>query len=145
MRGTTNAQTIGGTVGSDTKPVKIVDGKAVAVANDLLAGKISEIWDSGSGHIAVKFNTINGATLGIETGYVTGTVPAGSGIALSVNLHYPFLWGSASVSIASANPYYAELTPTAYRSGNQFIVTVWNRSVNDSTQAFAWTIIGFIQ
>lgn len=36
MKGATNAMTIGGTVGSDTKPIKIVDGQAVAVTNVLV-------------------------------------------------------------------------------------------------------------
>ena len=35
MRGQTNASNIGGTVGSDTKPIKIVNGVATAVTNDL--------------------------------------------------------------------------------------------------------------
>lgn len=37
MIGDTNAQSVGGTVGTDTKPVKIVDGIAVAVTNDLIS------------------------------------------------------------------------------------------------------------
>ena len=37
MKGTTNASNIGGTVGTDTKPIKIVDGKAVAVSNNLVS------------------------------------------------------------------------------------------------------------
>lgn len=35
MRGQTNASNIGGNVGSDTKPIKIVNGVATAVTNDL--------------------------------------------------------------------------------------------------------------
>ena len=36
MRGVTNADNIGGTVGSDTKPIKIVNGQAVAVSYDVI-------------------------------------------------------------------------------------------------------------
>lgn len=36
MQCPTNAQSLGSSVGSDTKPVKIVNGVAVAVTNDLL-------------------------------------------------------------------------------------------------------------
>ena len=35
MRGQTNASNIGGSIGSDTKPIKIVNGVATAVTNDL--------------------------------------------------------------------------------------------------------------
>lgn len=144
----TNATYLGSNsanVGDDTKPIKIVNGQAVEVLTDLLAGKISEIWDSGQGHIAVKFTTIDGAVLGIETGFVDGTVPAGAGLARTVNLHNSYIWATTSISIASANPYYANIVPTAYRSGNQLIINVWNNVGNDSTQAFAWTVIGFVQ
>ena len=36
MRGPTNAETVGGTVGSNTKPIKIIDGQAVAVDYDVI-------------------------------------------------------------------------------------------------------------
>ena len=48
MKGTTNASNtnIGGTVGSDTKPIKIVNGVATPVANDL--AKASDVSTSYS-------------------------------------------------------------------------------------------------
>jgi len=36
MRGSTNAETVGGTVGTDLKPIKIVNGVATPVANTLM-------------------------------------------------------------------------------------------------------------
>lgn len=41
MNGSTNASNIGGTVGSDTKPIKIVDGQAVAVTNNLIPDSVT--------------------------------------------------------------------------------------------------------
>ena len=42
MRGATNASNIGGTVGSDTKPIKIVNDVATPVANDLVSTQGSQ-------------------------------------------------------------------------------------------------------
>lgn len=70
MRGQTNASNIGGNVGSDTKPIKIVNGVPVAVAYDLLStsgnqnlngslsfssvGNIGAYMDSSGGQILIS-------------------------------------------------------------------------------------------
>ena len=51
MRGQTNASNIGGTIGSDTKPIKIVNGVAVPVANEFARKPISLAISQISGNV----------------------------------------------------------------------------------------------
>lgn len=78
MKGATNAMTIGGTVGSDTKPIKIVDGQAVAVTNDLAVDS-EVIHKSGNQTLIGSLSFGNDANGKID-GYVEGS--GGSVVAL---------------------------------------------------------------
>lgn len=48
MKGLTNASNIGGTVGDDAHPIKIVDNKPVPVSNALMVEPMASAWASAS-------------------------------------------------------------------------------------------------
>lgn len=60
MKGSTNAQTIGGTVGSDTKPVKVVGGIATAVTYDLIQNRV----------IGTSYATINSTNWDVNNSFI---------------------------------------------------------------------------
>lgn len=81
MRGQTNASNIGGNVGSDTKPIKIVDGVATAVTNDL-AFDMEVVHKSGAENISgtKTFTNIQGFRVMTSIpSYTTQSVGWGSG------------------------------------------------------------------
>lgn len=59
MDGSTNASNVGGNVGSDTKPIKIVNGQAVAVNNDLIisGGYANYKWVLKTGYATMRFQS----------------------------------------------------------------------------------------
>ena len=58
MRGQTNASNIGGTVGDDTHPVKIVNGVATAVTNELQTVETPALVYNANNITAYKYGRI---------------------------------------------------------------------------------------
>lgn len=66
------AETLTGNIGSDTKPIKIVNGQAVAVTNDLLT-KVSTIMAFNTTGETIAVNTVSAIQLGNYRGNDTDT------------------------------------------------------------------------
>ena len=119
-----------GNIGSDTKPVKVVNGVATAATNDLIYESTRTL---NAGIDGIKLS--NGLTL--NWGYNELTIGAGQGAAVYPAFAVSFTSNSSYEVIAgigSQPGYFAEIAPTATpNTGGDFLLYAFNSSPSSVT------------